>query len=94
MKVRYTEPAAGEVNAGVLYLLDHAPVVAKDFADSIERAVAILAAHPYSAQETEMPGVRRCHVRRFRHSIFYKIEGDELLILHIQHTSRDLWKNK
>ena len=94
MKVRYTEPAAEEVDAGILYLLKHVPAMAADFSDSIKQAIEVLVVHPYSAQETEMHGVRRCHVRRFRHSIFHKIEGDELLILYIQHTSRDLWKNK
>jgi plasmid stabilization system protein ParE len=88
MRVRYTGPALREFDAAVEYMLDHAPLVTKAFADSIEQAATQLRDHPYSAQETEMPGIRREYVRRFRYSIFYSVEGDEIVILHIRHAAR------
>jgi plasmid stabilization system protein ParE len=88
MRVRYTEPAALELEASILYFCEHAPSVVVDFADNIDNAVAELLDHPYSAQETEHRGVRRKYIRRFRYSIFYTVEDDEIVILHIQHAAR------
>lgn len=88
MRVRYTEPAARELDAGISYFLEHAPSVVVDFADSIDRALTRLLDHPYSAEETEKRGVRRVYVRRFRYSIFYTVQGDDIVILHIRHAAR------
>jgi len=88
MKVRYTQPAARELEAAISYFLEHAPSVVVDFAHSIDRALARLLDHPYSAEETEKRGVRRVYIRRFRYSIFYTVEGDDVVILHIRHAVR------
>jgi plasmid stabilization system protein ParE len=90
MRVRYTATARREFNQTVDYLLEHAPLVAAGFADSVEEAVAELLDHPYSAQATDHPGVRRKYITRFRHSIFYEVDSanDELVILNIRHAAR------
>lgn len=90
MKIRYTATAAREFAQAVDYLLDHAPHVAGDFADSIDRAVQQLLENPYSAQKTEAQGVRRKYVREFRYSLFNLVEAglDELVILNIRHAAR------
>ena len=88
MRVRYTEPAAFELEASISYLLVHAPSLAADFADSIDSAITQVVDHPYSAQETEQPGVRRIYIRRFKYWVFYTVEGGEIVILHIRHAAR------
>ncbi len=90
MKVRYTATATREFAQAVDYLLDRAPRVAGDFADSIDRAVQLLLENPYSAQKTESQGVRRKYIREFRYSLFYVVEPsvDELVILNIRHAAR------
>jgi toxin ParE1/3/4 len=88
MRVRYTEPAALDFDASVDYLRKHAPSVVAEFADSVDEAVALLLQQPYSAEATDMPRVRRWYIRRFKHMLFYTIEGDELVILHIRHAAR------
>ena len=88
MKVRYTDPASEELEQSISYFREHAPSVAADFADSIDNALARLLDHPYLAQETVMPGIRRWYIRKFRYSIFYKVVGDELVVLHIRHAAR------
>ena len=35
-----------------------------------------------------MPGIRRKYVRRFKHSIFYTVAGEALVILHVRHAAR------
>lgn len=59
MKVRYTEPAAEELETIIAYFRDMAPSVVADFAASIDNAVSQLLDNPYLVQETEKPGVRR-----------------------------------
>jgi plasmid stabilization system protein ParE len=90
MKVRYTATARRELSEAVDYLVEHAPAVAGDFATSIENAVAELLRNPYSAQETEVRGVRRKYIRRFRYGIFYAVDeqAGELIIRNIRHAAR------
>ena len=88
MRVRYTEPAAIDLEENISYLRDNAPAVVAAFADSIDDAVRQLLEHPYSAQETEQRGIRRKYIRRFRYAVFYVVEGDEVVILHIRHAAR------
>jgi plasmid stabilization system protein ParE len=90
MKCRFTETASAELAESVDYLIQHAPSVSGDFADSIDAAIAELLENPYSAQETELSGVRRKFVRRFRYALFYTIDEakDELLILSVRHAAR------
>lgn len=88
MRVRYTEPAIVEFESIISYFLAHTPLLAPDIADAIDRAVTQLLKHPYSSEETEMPGIRELYLRRFRYWIFYTVEGDEVVILHIRHAAR------
>jgi toxin ParE1/3/4 len=88
MRARYTDPAADELEESLSYLREHAPGVVGQFADAIDEAVTELLHNPYSAQETEMRGIRRKYVRRFKYSIFYSVEQDEVVILHIRHAAR------
>ena len=90
MKCRYTRNAEAEFEQSVEYLIEHAPHVAGKFADSIDDAIQKILEHPYSAQETEKPGVLRKYVSGFRYSIFYTVDtkSDELVILNIRHAAR------
>jgi len=88
MKIRWTQPALFELEASTLYFREFAASVAPDFAANVEKALLQLSEQPYSAQETENPGIRRIYIRRFRHFIFYTVEADEVVILHIRHAAR------
>jgi plasmid stabilization system protein ParE len=82
MRVRYTETSAQDLAHSFEYLLARAPSLAAAFADSVDEAVRELLEHPYSAVETEKPGVRQKYIRRFRYRLFYAIDTarDELVI--------------
>jgi plasmid stabilization system protein ParE len=71
MRVRYTDSAADELEEIISYLHKVAPSIVTGFADAIDTAVSQLLDNPYLVQETEMPGIRRWYIRRFRHSILY-----------------------
>jgi toxin ParE1/3/4 len=90
MKVRFTEAARRELREAVYFLREIDPRLSAAFAVEVERALFALRAFPRSAQETDLPGVRRSYIRRFRYLIFYTIDEahDELVVLHIRHSSR------
>jgi plasmid stabilization system protein ParE len=88
MKLRYTDPATDELEQSVAYYREHAPSLVADFAESIDHAAAQILKNPYLAQVTEIGSIRRWYIRRFKYSIFYTIEGDEAVILHIRHAAR------
>jgi addiction module RelE/StbE family toxin len=88
MKVRYTDAALRDLSEAVSYLLEHNPSSAAGLADQVHAAVARLLDHPYLAEETQMPGVRRAYIRRYRYSLFYAVEGEEVIVLHIRHAAR------
>jgi toxin ParE1/3/4 len=90
MNVRFTKTAADELEQAIEYLIQHAPSVAGDFADTIDAAVAELLENPHSAQLTELAGIRRKYVRRFRYALFYTIDeaNRELIILSLRHGAR------
>jgi addiction module RelE/StbE family toxin len=79
MKARYTDTALLEIEGAVSYLLERNPSGAAVLANLIDAAVARLLDHPHSAEETEIGGVRRLYIRRFRYSMFYTVEEDEVV---------------
>jgi plasmid stabilization system protein ParE len=94
MRVRYTDTAAHELDKGIEYLTEHAPLIVVEFADAIAQGVKDLTEFPFSAQKTEKKGVRRKYVRRFHYSIFYAVENDEIIVLHIRHAAQRLpWED-
>jgi plasmid stabilization system protein ParE len=79
MKVRYTATAAREFANGIEYLAQHAPSIVAKFAEAIERSVKEVAEY----------------VRRFRYAIFYAVENDEIVVLHVRHAAQRLpWEEE
>ena len=92
MRVRYTDTAAHDLK-NVEYLAEHAPLIAAEFAEAIERGVGEMVDFPFSAQETEKKGIRRKYACRFHYSIFYAVENDEIVI-YIKHAAQRLpWED-
>ena len=81
----HTAPAERELAEIVSYLLNQTPAGAALFVDELERGLSRLLRHPFSAQQTDMPGVRRLSLRRFPYSVFHTVEVDEIVVLHIRH---------
>jgi plasmid stabilization system protein ParE len=95
MRVRYTAIAAHELVRAIEYLTEHAPLIVAEFADAIEQGAKEIVEFPFSAQETEKKGVRRKYIRRFHYSIFYTVESNEIVLLHIRHAAQRLpWEDE
>jgi toxin ParE1/3/4 len=62
--------------------------VAATFVESVERKLVLLAEFPEMAQTSDEPNVRMTPVGRYPFLIFYTIERDEVVILHVRHAAR------
>lgn len=88
MRVRYTRTALFEIDQIFSYLAERSFSAATGVRERVERTVEGLALVPEMAQLTDEPGVRRLPVRSYPYVIFYTIEGDEVVILHVRHGAR------
>ena len=88
MRLRYSTPALRDLANILSYVGAQALAYAELCADHVESTVARILEYPHLAQLTNLRDVRRALVRDFRLSIFYTIHSDELVILHIRHTSQ------
>jgi plasmid stabilization system protein ParE len=89
MKVRYTDTAATEVEEILDYIGLHNRVAAVQVNARLEQTASVLADFPDIAQMSDEPGVRQMPIGRYPLMIFYPVENDELVILHVRHTARE-----
>jgi plasmid stabilization system protein ParE len=82
--VRYTRAASAEVGAAISWYarpdIDQAPGFIKD----LERTEGRLKTQPALYQQVE-PEMRRAVLQRFPYSLFYVIEGHEVIVLACMH---------
>jgi plasmid stabilization system protein ParE len=90
MRVRYTATALAEAEAILSYIAERNSSAAAAVRERIERTIATLAVVPEMAQLTDEPGVRRMPLRSYPYLIFYTVDDDELVILHVRHGARRL----
>lgn len=88
MKICYTETALVEVNEIFAYLSERNVAAAKRVVARVERTIQNLRDFPEMAQAADEVGARRMPVGRFPFIVFYSIEGDEVVILHVRHGAR------
>jgi len=95
MKVRFSRRATDDLGEILAALFHQSPQAAGRLLTRIEKIVARLSRFPGMAQElAEREGVRKVPLVRFPYLIFYKVVGDEVVILHIVHGARrEPWEN-
>ena len=74
------------------YLAEQSPRAADDFLDEVEALVDLLTVLPKLGRPRDelRPGVRSFRVRRFRHLLFYRLSGEDLVLLRILHGARNI----
>jgi len=88
MKVRFTRPAQADLEAIYAYISkDNPSAAARVVTRLMDRAVA-LSRNPYEGRNVDEPNGRVVVVPQYRYFMFYTVEGDEIHITHIRHTSR------
>jgi toxin ParE1/3/4 len=94
MKVRYTLRARGDLAAIYAYLDERSPMGARAVKARIARRIAQLADFPFIAPVTEAPDIYELTLLRYPYKIYYRVEEDEVWVLHIRHSARQDWQNE
>jgi toxin ParE1/3/4 len=88
LRVRYTENASVELTRIFEYIARDNPLAADAVARRVEDAVAKLALFPGMGRSSEIAGVFVVPLVRYPYMIYYAVDGDELIVLHVHHGAR------
>jgi toxin ParE1/3/4 len=88
MNVVYAPRALRDLESVAAYLVERNPAGAINVLGAIKSSIDTLSFFPQIGRLVDNAGHRRVPVLRYPYLIFYRVAGDELLILHIRHTSR------
>ena len=88
MKVRYTDTALVEVEQIFSFIAERNRAAAIAVRERIEQTISVLGEIPEMAQATDEPSVRRVPVRSYPFLIFYTVQAEEVVILHVRHGAR------
>lgn len=84
----YAPRALRDLEAIAEYLKERSPSGRANVMAAIKASVDALIAFPEMSPAIDSAGHRRLPVLRFPYVIFYRIAAEEIIILHIRHTSR------
>lgn len=93
MRVTLSRAALRDLEKARDHLLEAAGLsVALRFLDSIEDVHIQLSEFPMSGASWDFvgPGIRRWTVKGFSYGLFYRFDGERVLILRILHSARDI----
>jgi len=82
--VRYKRAAAAEVERAISWYGQPEINQASAFVEDLERTESHLRTHPELYQQVE-DEIRRAVLRRFRYSLFYVIEQNQVIVLAFMH---------
>jgi toxin ParE1/3/4 len=85
MKIRYTRRALSQLDEIYGYIAKENPDAAAGVISSIQSAINNLAYFPRLGRATDRPDVYRLVQARFQYRIFYRLRGDEVIILRVLH---------
>lgn len=89
MRVRFSAPALAELDAILADLAAKNPLAAQHLERRIRGVVDRIGRFPGAFQEVEeRPGVRKVPLVRYPYLMFYKVFGDEAVVLRIIHGAR------
>jgi plasmid stabilization system protein ParE len=88
MNIVYAPRALRDLEDIADYLVERNPRGAFNVLAAIKSSIDTLNSLPRVGRSVDGAGRRRVPVLRYPYLIYYRIAGDELLILHIRHTSR------
>lgn len=84
---RFLSEARRELFDASTYYESQAPGLGDQFLDEIDRAVALIRAHPRASPVLQVD-LRRKVLRKFPYSLLYSIEDELLLIVAVMHHRR------
>ena len=91
LQVRITQRAVAQIEAAERWWSVNRLKAPDAFLDDLQAALQLLAIQPgigTRIANTRLAGVRRLHLGRVRYFIFYRVKGNELMVLALWHASR------
>ncbi|GLS20489.1 hypothetical protein GCM10007874_35060 [Labrys miyagiensis] len=88
MKLRYTKTALRQIDKALSYIKDRSPQGATNIGERVAGIIAMLEDHPYVGQATSRRGARRVVLTPYPYVIFYRIAGEEVIVMRFRHTAR------
>lgn len=89
MKIKLSPRADRDLEQAVDYLISKNPSAAHKFADVLELAFSNLTDNPHLGRATNMQDIRCLIITLFRYKIFYRIDGELIIVEAIFHTSQN-----
>ena len=90
MRVTYSPRAVSDLTEIGDYLSERNPGGALRVGQRIRKVIELVADFPASGRSVALrPNVRSIPLWAYPYSVFYTTLGDELIILHIRHSSRE-----
>jgi toxin ParE1/3/4 len=91
MRIRYAQRALADRRSISDYLNERSPKGALNVQRAIVQAIRSLAGYPRLGRPTAVVEVRELTIPRYPYKVYYRIDGDEILILHIRDARRRPW---
>lgn len=91
LTVVVTSRAAAEIDEAAIWWNRNRPAAPGAIREDLTRALSLLAAQPRVgavARNTRLRGVRRVHLSRVRHHVYYRATADAIEVLAFWHSSR------
>lgn len=88
MRLRFTVPAARDLERILSYIGRHSPSGEERVSRQIQSKLILIREQPRAGQKTSRPGTRRVAVTPYPYAIFYRIDDDGLLVTAVRHTAR------
>lgn len=88
MRLRFTAPAARQLDRALAYIHRHNPQGARNVQRRIQAVMMVLLQQPQAGHATARPGIRRFVAHPYPYAITYRPTDDEIVILGVRHTSR------
>jgi toxin ParE2 len=88
MKIRFLTVAESEAAEAAEYYEAQRTGLGSEFVEELDRTKDRILAHP-NAWSPSSRGTRSCQMKRFPYSIIYRVYGNEIVGVALQHHSRD-----
>ena len=88
MKLCFAEAAQAETEEAAAWYEAQRPGLGAEFLAALDAAIESVRAHP-DAYPVVLRDVRRARLRRFPHSLFYRVHDKQLLVIACFHARRD-----
>jgi toxin ParE1/3/4 len=94
MRVRFTRRSQADVRVIFSYLDERSPRGAQNVKRALKKAVELIGNYPHVGRLSGEQDTRVLRVGRYPYLVYWSVERDEVLIVHIRHAARRPWQGE